>query len=461
MHISRNENCPCGSSLKYKYCCGSLASIDESNTTAMNIQNISHHQLNQSEKVSTSFEELSSLIASRQISRAQYLLQKIGGKATSNPYLLNFWGLIANQLGCYKDAANYFDLAKFQKPEWAAPEKNLKKLNALSKIVSEPNKEKFILIKAWGYGFWSDISHVLGQLLIAEITGRTPIIHWGGNSLYSIDQSKNAFNLYFESISNKNIVDIQSEKISYWPPKWNNQNLLIDNLNKWNGPFSKVSGLYFISRQEDVVVSDFWTPIFLILPWIPKNHPVYSLTVDEVFLYLMNKYLIPKQEIQQKIDKYFAENLASNRFIAAHIRGSDKGVETSNLDEINSLYKSIIDKELLKNNVDHLFLMTDDDRILDQFKRYYGNKLKYTQSTRTSGSIGLHYIEQNDKYKIGVEIIIDTYLASKAHVFVGNATSNPSLIISCLKKWQSDHLYLLGNNHFHDPRDFLFEATVS
>ena len=460
MKISRNENCPCGSSLKYKNCCGSLDSIDTSSTNT-NIQNISHHELYRSEKLNTSVKELSSLIASGQISHAQYLLQKIGDKAASNPYLLNFWGLIAYQLGCRKDAISYFNLAKSQKPEWPAPEENLKKLSTLSKTVSEPNKEKFILIKSWGYGFWADISHVLGQLLIAEITSRTPIIHWGGNSLYSTDQSKNAFNLYFESISNKTIDDIQSEKLSYWPPKWNNQNLLIDNLNKLNGPFSKVSGLYFISRQEDVVVSDFWTPIFLILPWIPKNNPLYSLTIDEVFLYLLNKYLILKQEIQQKIGKYFAENLASNRFIAAHIRGSDKGLETSNLDEINSLYKSIIDRELLKNNIDHLFLMTDDDQILHQFKRYYGNKLKYTQSTRTSGSVGLHHIEQNDKYEIGVEIIIDTYLASKAHVFIGNATSNPSLIISCLKKWQSDHLYLLGNNHFHDPKDFLFEATIS
>lgn len=136
MKISRNENCPCGSSLKYKHCCGSLASIDESNT-AMKIQNIAHHQLPQSEKVTTSFQEISSLIASGQISRAQYLLQKIEDRATLNPYLLNFWGLIAYQLGCYKDAANYFHLAKSQKPEWPAPEENFKKLGISSKIASK------------------------------------------------------------------------------------------------------------------------------------------------------------------------------------------------------------------------------------------------------------------------------------------------------------------------------------
>jgi hypothetical protein len=90
MHISRNENCPCGSSFKYKKCCGSLDSIDISNITTK-IKNISHHQLSQSKKISTSVKEISSLIASGQISHAQYLLQKIGNKAASNLRHQNFF----------------------------------------------------------------------------------------------------------------------------------------------------------------------------------------------------------------------------------------------------------------------------------------------------------------------------------------------------------------------------------
>jgi hypothetical protein len=280
------------------------------------------------------------------------------------------------------------------------------------------------------------------------------------NSLYSLDSAKNAFNLYFENISNKTIEDIRSVNFSYWPPKWNSNNLLIDDLQKWDGPYSRVSGLYFLSREEDVIVSDFWTPVFSILPWIPKNHSLNGLSIDEIYFYLINKYLKPKEEIQHKINKYIINNLNSNGFIAAHIRGTGKGEEITSLDEINSKYKSIIDQELLRNNTGYIFLMTDDDRILNEYKKYYGNKLKYTQSIRSSNSTGVHKLQHTNKYQIGEEIIIDTYIACKAEVFIGNAASNPALIISYLKKWKLDNIHLFGNNIYHDPGLFLHEANL-
>src|SRR5947208_17137630 len=33
----------------------------------------------------------------------------------------------------------------------------------------QAGRDKFLLIKAWGFGFWSDMDHVLGGLLLAEI----------------------------------------------------------------------------------------------------------------------------------------------------------------------------------------------------------------------------------------------------------------------------------------------------
>ncbi len=38
--------------------------------------------------------------------------------------------------------------------------------------------DRFLLIKSWGCGFWSDVDHVMGQLLVAEITNRIPVIYW-------------------------------------------------------------------------------------------------------------------------------------------------------------------------------------------------------------------------------------------------------------------------------------------
>src|SRR4051812_28856508 len=34
-----------------------------------------------------------------------------------------------------------------------------------------PGGKRYLLIKAWGEGFWSDMFHVVGCLLLSEITG--------------------------------------------------------------------------------------------------------------------------------------------------------------------------------------------------------------------------------------------------------------------------------------------------
>lgn len=57
----------------------------------------------------------------------------------------------------------------------------------------------FFTIKAWGNRFWSDVSHFEGQLLIAELTNRIPIIYWGVDSVYASEKPiiKDAFTMYF------------------------------------------------------------------------------------------------------------------------------------------------------------------------------------------------------------------------------------------------------------------------
>ncbi len=68
----------------------------------------------------------------------------------------------------------------------------------------------FLLIKAWGFGMFADVDHVLGQLLIAEMTGRTPVVHWGTNSLYKTGEKDNAFDVDWEFRSGACVSDVHS-----------------------------------------------------------------------------------------------------------------------------------------------------------------------------------------------------------------------------------------------------------
>src|SRR5690349_21307930 len=71
--------------------------------------------------------------------------------------------------------------------------------------------ERFLVIKAWGYGFCSDLDHTVAGLLLAELTGRTPVTHWGVNSLFSVDPERDAFREYFEPVSPARLEDVIAE----------------------------------------------------------------------------------------------------------------------------------------------------------------------------------------------------------------------------------------------------------
>lgn len=46
----------------------------------------------------------------------------------------------------------------------------------------------FLLIKSWKCGFLLAMEHVTGQLLVAELTNRTPVTFWEGDSLYASER---------------------------------------------------------------------------------------------------------------------------------------------------------------------------------------------------------------------------------------------------------------------------------
>ena len=163
-------------------------------------------------------------------------------------------------------------------------------------LAAQNRADRFLLIKSWGYGFWSDVFHVLGQLLLAEISGRIPVVHWGDNCLFGDGSGANAFEFFFEPVSVVGIGDIQGRGFSYWPPKWCEDNILDGEINKRSGSFSRQAGLYLLGRPEDVVVADFFTQALELIPWIPEGHHLCGMSIDGLYKYSINKYLRPRAQ---------------------------------------------------------------------------------------------------------------------------------------------------------------------
>lgn len=395
--------------------------------------------------------EVLGLLKRGNIPLAEIYIRMALSNEPNNPYALNFLGWISSALNLYEFAILYFEKALEQDNKWELPRENIEKIKAYlkSKSINNTNqtvnnKSKYLLIKAWGYGFFSDVNHILGQLLIAEMTERIPIVYWGKNSLFGDGSEFNAFDHYFENFSKLSIEDILKNTFSYWPPKWNNDNLKFKEVNKWRGPYSRIAGQYLLNRSEDVVISDFYTGIIDLKPWIPSNHPLFKLSIHEIYYDLVNRYLRPKNLINERVNEFLKNKLINSSFIAVHVRGSDKTDELIDLEAMNKQYEDIINKKIKINPELKIFLMTDDTRILEKYKKLYGDKIVVTESQRSSDNIGVHYKNSSKPLELGYEVMTDIYIAAKAKIFIGNGLSNASQIVRYLKKWSNDDIHFVG-----------------
>ncbi len=306
-----------------------------------------------------------------------------------------------------------------------------------------PN-ERFLLIKAWGCGFWSDVDHVMGQLLAAEITNRIPIIYWGPNSLYAESFKSNAFDLYFEPVSKYTIYDIMKPEYTYFPPIWRYDNLMVEDLDKiaWlNRNLGELLG-----SDANVVVSDIHYFLRPLISYIPKDHWAYGLTAHSIYRVLFDKYLKLKPDIEQEIQEFYDEKLKNQgALLSVHIRGGDKVREVENLSHLNKQYHKKIREFIDRYKIKRLLLLTDCEEILQEFQKTYGSMVVFTDCRR--GLLGAtndapHLQNYSHKRRKGIEIIKDTYLAANCDFFIGNGYSNVSYTVKRLKDWPEQNIIL-------------------
>mgnify|MGYP003344599247 CR=1 FL=1 len=316
-----------------------------------------------------------------------------------------------------------------------------------------PGSGRYLLIKAWGFGFWSDLDHVLGCLLVAELTNRTPFVHWGSNSLFRDPDTDNAFTSFFQPVSQADWSAVCRAGLSYFPDKWHADNLRSEELAKWSGPGSRLTGMYLLGRSEDVVVSDFHTKINDLIPWIPRHSPLHGQPREAIYRYLVGKYLRLSPRLQQSIDALWAQHMAQHNWLAVHVRGTDKIHEMGNLKAVNEAYHDRIERILEVNPSLRIFLLTDSTHIVDQFRHRWGDRVFVLDCQRGQSSTGVH-LEGHPGTLLGEQVLTDAYLASRCDFFLGNGGSNVSTGIRHLKDWPKGTFFLIGP-------DFLGQIDLS
>jgi predicted O-linked N-acetylglucosamine transferase (SPINDLY family) len=312
---------------------------------------------------------------------------------------------------------------------------------------------RFMLIKAWGYGFWSDVHHVLTQLLVAELTQRQPIVLWGKNCLFRRASDADAFGHFFRPVSAANLDQVPITA-SIYPPKWNALNLLEEDVNKWTGPHSRIAAQQLFARDETLVVSDFYATLHSIMPWIDSSSAYFGKTEEAIYEELFQKYLKPVPRLQFLIDDFHRRHMQGRPWVAVHMRGSDKVAESPHLAQTNAAYAPYVKRIVELNPEIGVFLLTDSQLILDEFKASYGERVLSTSASRSATSTGVH-MSGGDGHSLGDEVVLDAYLAARCDYFVGNVESNVSVAIASLKSWPNGFSFLLGQKNVRGKNVFL------
>lgn len=299
-----------------------------------------------------------------------------------------------------------------------------------------------LLITEWGQGFWSDVAHVLGSLLLSEMTGRTPTVHWSGASLFSPEDGNNAWDRFFEPVGPSRQELPRSA--SYFPDPWDfgaaqSERLCQVRERRPAGSY----GIGLLPRQEDVVVSDTYVGVSDLWPWLEPTDIDFGTSMVETKRRLATKYLRLQPHLAGIVDTIWSQNMSGRKWLAVHIRGSDKTAELENLAEVNTQYPQAIDEWLAQNKDGAVFLMTDSIPHYFDMRARYGHRLLVLNAIRTQGVTGVHFAGHNP-VQVAEQVLLDTFLATKCHAFLGNGTSNVSLAIEYLKNWEEGSYRLLG-----------------
>ena len=337
-------------------------------------------------------------------------------------------------------------------------------INELKSLVQSVNtadykNNSYHLAKAWGFGFGSEMSALMGQAYLAEVCNRELIVHWGSNFLYRPSAGDDCvFDCYFERFNELTINSVSENLDDVFPPKWNKNNIHQENINKRKGEYSKLSALYFLNKNEEITVADYYTGVIHIKPWVEKEFSLNKMTVDETYRYLAKKYLRPKKTIVEQVNEFVETNL-SQPFVAVHARGSDKDEGYRALTSIPGQILQCAKQRLEQMPRDtKLFLMTDDNALLEVYQKEFGDRLIQTDCQRCDTQVGVHYDQQTDKLQAGKEMLIDMLVAARADCFIGLGLSNPSQLITYFGDFNADNYILFGENRLKQFNTHLYKT---
>lgn len=253
-------------------------------------------------------------------------------------------------------------------------------------------------------GFFSLLFHVLYLLPFAERLRLVPVVDQWNGCAFSEDKpvygTDCVFEYYFEPMGGISLNDAL-----------NSFTVTVVDYRKFNY-FRRTVGGHIYYRSDDFFLNEMSS--------------------------LYRKYIHLNPRTQGRLEEERRKLLSGKRTLGIHCRGTDfycnhDGHPVSI--EIDG-YVSEIRKTMEKFEYEQAFLATDDERIKERIAEEFHNIIFYDDVFRSSENKSVAFLE-NDRvmhgYRLGYEIIRDTYTLAQCRGFIGGL-SNVSAMVQIIRK---------------------------
>ena len=137
---------------------------------------------------------------------------------------------------------------------------------------------------------------------------------------------------------------------------------------------------------------------------------------------MITKYVRVRPAIQAQVQSFIQAYFKNFFVLGVHYRGTDKFGEAPQISyqniakEVDSLLRATAGNK-------RIFIATDEQSFLDFMKARYGTLVVCQEMYRSSNGAPLHYGHQQDKYKSGLEAVLDCLLLSNCNVLFKTASN--------------------------------------
>lgn len=308
---------------------------------------------------------------------------------------------------------------------------------------------RLLLIEPLGTGFWSEVDHVIAQVLLARAANRVPVVAWGPRHVYHDGApDTNAWDSFFEPLpSGASLADARETiaraqalgQPARFPPR--------EGLAPVNGALSS------FQQPAAVVAAGVHTPLLHVLDWLQPGQeffapglaaqsPQRELAAARA---LAQRLLRPVARVREETDRceqqLRAGLPAGAPILATHVRAGDKYLELNEVGQPadrTSEYLQRVDAFLASHQSARVLLVTDGSHVEALFRARYGDRVYVPSAERTDQPVGLHLRKDNSpavRRRLGEEVLRDVLLCARCDRFLGLGWSNVTRFVRFLKDW--------------------------